>query len=176
VLGSIVATPTVLNLAAGQTQSITMVALDVNNAAIAAATGYGFSSTSTAVAVVSAGGAVTAVSAGNATINVTLTREGVTKTTTVAVAATGTLPTTAQVAAGNLTNDFTPALVAIQRTGTITYTFGATQHNVTFNGGGAPQDIGNSTNTTVARTFNAAGSFSYSCTLHSGMNGSVLVP
>lgn len=177
VLGSIVATPTTLTLAAGQSQTLTVVALDVNNAAILSATGYGFSSTNTAVAAVSTGGRVTALSSGTATINVSLTREGVTKTAAVTVNASGTLPTTATVAAGNLTNDFTPALVVIQRTGTITYTFGATLHNVAFGGaGGAPADIGNSSNTTVARTFNTAGSFAYTCTLHSGMNGSVLVP
>ncbi|MGQ0766868.1 MAG: Ig-like domain-containing protein [Gemmatimonadota bacterium] len=177
VLGSIAATPTSINVAAGQSQSLTMVALDVNNAAIASASGYGFTSGTPSVAVVSSGGRVTGISAGSATITVSLTREGVTKTTTVATTVTGTLPLQTQVAAGNLTNDFTPAFVAIARTGTVTWSFGATIHNVEFGGAsGAPGNIGNTSNSNVVRQFNNPGTFGYTCTLHAGMNGTVLIP
>lgn len=71
---------------------------------------------------------------------------------------------------------FNPAAVTIARTGTVTWAFAALQHNVTFGtAAGAPADIGNSANTSVARTFSTAGTFNYTCTLHPGMNGSVTV-
>ncbi|MBL8981055.1 MAG: Ig-like domain-containing protein [Gemmatimonadetes bacterium] len=175
-LGSITPSTTTLSLGAGQSQTLTVTARDANNNTITA-TGYSFSSSAAAVAVVSTGGRVTGLTAGTATITVSLTLNGVTKTATVAVTVAGTLPTSATVAAGSNTNDFTPDLVAIARGGTVTWTFGATAHNVEFGSTpGAPQGVGNSQNTQATRTFANAGSFAYTCTLHSGQNGAVLVP
>jgi len=55
---------------------------------------------------------------------------------------------------------------------TWTWAQGATDHNVTFGDGtkSATQATGS-----YSRTFSAAGSFPYQCTIHPGMNGSVTV-
>lgn len=177
-LGSIVPSSSAISLAAGQRQTITMQAFSTANQPIQGASGYSYSSGTSTVAVVSTTGVVTGIGAGQSTITVSLTLNGVTKTATVGVTVTGTLPSTATVVAGANSDDFTPNFVAVARTGTVTWTFGERQHNVEFgNVAGAPGSIPNSTpNTSVARQFNTAGSFGYTCTLHANMNGTVLVP
>jgi plastocyanin len=176
-LGSIVPAVTTITLTAGQRQTITMQALDSNNQPIAGASGYAFSSGTPAIAVVSTAGQVTGLTAGTATITVSLTLGGVTKSATVAVQVTGALPTTATVAAGANSDDFTPNFVAIARGGTVTWTFGERVHTVEFaTTTGAPGNIGPSSNTTVARTFGTGGTFGYICTLHANQTGTVIVP
>lgn len=70
-------------------------------------------------------------------------------------------------------NTFTPANIAVNVGATVTWTFvGATQHNVTFGDG---NNSGDKLSGTFSRTFSTAGTFNYSCTLHSGMSGSVKV-
>ena len=89
---------------------------------------------------------------------------------------TNPAPSAATVEAGGSSNTFTPAQVTVARGGTVTWTFGARVHNVTFAAAtGAPQNVPNSSNVQVARTFPTAGSFPYDCTLHNGMTGSVVV-
>lgn len=176
-LGSITVSPSPVVLGAGQVQALTPTALDDKGAAISGATGYSYTSSAPTVAQVSNRGQVVGLTAGSATITVSLTLNGVTKTATVTATVGGSLPNAITIAAGALTNDFTPDLAAIARGGSVSWTFGATAHNVEFGGtSGAPSNIGNSSNTTVARTFAAAGSFAYTCTLHSGQNGTVIVP
>jgi plastocyanin len=46
---------------------------------------------------------------------------------------------------------------------------------VTFSSTGAPGNIGNFTTGSSARTFPNAGTFSYQCTNHAGMSGTVTV-
>jgi len=72
-------------------------------------------------------------------------------------------------------NFFSPinAQVAIGSTVTWTWSSGASAHNVTFGDGSTSGDKGGGA--TFSRTFNAAGTFSYHCTLHPGMDGSVIV-
>lgn len=175
-LGSIVATPTTLNLAAGQRTTLTMQALNTSNQPIANASGYVFTSNGTTVASVSSGGEVTGLTAGAATITASLTLGSVTKTVDVPVTVTGTLPLTASVTAGATSDTFTPNFVSIARTGSVTWTFGARLHNVNFEGAaGTPGNIGDSINESETRTFNTAGNFSYVCTIHPSMTGTVLV-
>ena len=73
-----------------------------------------------------------------------------------------------------LSNTFSPFSVDIQVGGMVAFTFDKT-HNVTFGGGSAPANIGNTSSGTVSRTFSAAGSFDYVCTLHAAMSGVVVV-
>ena len=79
---------------------------------------------------------------------------------------------------GTATFSFSPASVTISRTGTVTWSNegGTATHNVTFGStSGAPANIANFASGNASRTFNTAGTYSYQCTNHSGMNGSVLV-
>ncbi len=72
---------------------------------------------------------------------------------------------------------FSPGAVQLATGGTVTWVFGAVAHNVTFAGGaGAPANIpGSNADTSVSRTFGTVGTFSYGCSLHAGMTGSILV-
>lgn len=164
-----------LALTAGQSATITVTAKNTSGGTITNAGTPTFTSRSTTVAEVTAQGIVFAVAAGTTTIDVSLTFGGVTKTATVQVVVTGTLGSTATVAAGSAANTFEPQVVGVARGGTVTWSFAAVQHNVTFSGGGAPANIPNTTNASVSRTFGTAGNFPYDCTLHAGMTGTVIV-
>jgi plastocyanin len=71
-------------------------------------------------------------------------------------------------------NRFDPAAVEVPAGTRITWRFddGPVPHDVTGEGwsSGKPQTSG-----TFARTFDAAGTYGYRCTLHSGMKGRVVV-
>jgi plastocyanin len=71
-------------------------------------------------------------------------------------------------------NIFTPAniVVAVGTTVTWTWSPNVTTHNVVFGDGSKSADQATGT---FSRIFSTAGTFNYSCTLHSGMNGSVKV-
>ncbi|MGQ0815817.1 MAG: cupredoxin domain-containing protein [Gemmatimonadota bacterium] len=97
----------------------------------------------------------------------------------------GDPPALASVALRSTTDDygygttysFAPASVVIRRGGTVTWSNSSnTVHNVTFSQAtGAPANIGDHTGGSNSRTFNTAGSFSYQCTIHNGMAGTVSV-
>ncbi|HEX6050384.1 MAG TPA: plastocyanin/azurin family copper-binding protein [Gemmatimonadaceae bacterium] len=80
---------------------------------------------------------------------------------------------------GYSTFSFNPASVTITRGGSVTWTHdgAAATHNVTFTGAtsGTPANIGNISSGNASRTFNTAGSFSYHCTNHQSMTGTVVV-
>ncbi|MGQ0562448.1 MAG: cupredoxin domain-containing protein [Gemmatimonadota bacterium] len=78
---------------------------------------------------------------------------------------------------GAVTYAFAPSAVTVARGGAVTWTnTSGTVHNVTFGGGaGAPSNLGNFGSGSGTRTFNTAGTFSYECTIHDGMSGSVQV-
>lgn len=111
-----------------------------------------------------------AVAPNNVTLNGVSAPDTVTFTTTATA-----LPTTASVAVND--NFFSPDSVRIAVNGTVTWDWGSggVVHNVTFaTVAGAPANIDNRNSGTVARTFDAAGTFNYQCTIHPGMNGKVL--
>ncbi|HEY8309994.1 MAG TPA: plastocyanin/azurin family copper-binding protein, partial [Gemmatimonadaceae bacterium] len=72
---------------------------------------------------------------------------------------------------------FTPSAVTIAPGGTVTFAFGSVGHNVTFDTGtNPPSDItGVNANTSISRTFAAAGTYTFHCTIHPSMTGSVTV-
>ncbi|MGQ0643555.1 MAG: cupredoxin domain-containing protein [Gemmatimonadaceae bacterium] len=175
-LGEIRAGTTTLNLTAGGTSTIQMTALDTQGGTISNPGTYTFTSRSATIVEVNQQGAVVGIGAGTSAIDVSLTRGGVTKAAVVNVTVTGSLGLTAQVAAGSTSNTFQPQVVAVARTGSVSWSFGSVNHNVTFSGGGgAPANIPTVNNTSVSRTFNTAGNFPYDCTLHAGMVGTVIV-
>ena len=71
-------------------------------------------------------------------------------------------------------NFFDPAATTVAVGTTVNWSWaqGAVDHNVTFADGvrSATQSSGS-----YSRTFSAAGTFSYQCTIHPGMNGSVTI-
>lgn len=84
-------------------------------------------------------------------------------------------PPVVQNSVGVGNNFFSPADIQVAAGTTVTWTWGsdAITHNVTFGDG---TSSGNkSAGASYSRTFATAGTFTYSCTLHGGMNGSVLV-
>ena len=118
-------------------------------------------------------------------ITARITQGGTTREATVNVTVGGTTtppppPSTPPLAATVTTpgESFSLAAVTIRTGGTVTWQFtGSTRHNVTFNGnaptgGNIPDtDAGGS----AQRTFSTAGTYNYTCTRHSGMDGSVTV-
>ena len=160
----------------GSTVQLAPTARDSRNAIIAGVTGFTITSETPSVAVVSPTGVATGIAPGVANLTASVTRDGVTAnaSTTLSV----TLPTSqagAVTVTANTQSLFSPADVTVERGGTVNWTFQSLAHNVTFSSGGAPANITESANTTVSRTFSTVGTFPYSCTLHSGMNGTVTV-
>lgn len=73
-------------------------------------------------------------------------------------------------------NSFSPFAVTIKVGESVTFEFPSLAHNVIFEKKtGAPADIPTTTNRSVSRLFNTAGTFPYDCTLHPGMSGEVIV-
>src|SRR6266545_5670494 len=103
----------------------------------------------------------------------TATASGLPGTPQVTFTTTAQLITTITIA----DNSFTPSTLTVPLHTTVTWSWGgANIHNVTFTAqAGVPADIGNRTSGDVPRTFDAAGTFSYRCTNHGGMTGSVTV-
>jgi plastocyanin len=75
----------------------------------------------------------------------------------------------------NLT--FNPSPLNIVAGGTATFAFGSVAHNVFFDGAtGAPADIpGANANTSVTRAFTTPGTYVYTCHIHPGMTGRIVV-
>ena len=72
---------------------------------------------------------------------------------------------------------FNPSPLNIVAGGTATFAFGSVGHNVYFDATpGAPADIpGVNVNTNVTRTFPTAGTYVYTCRIHPGMTGRIVV-
>lgn len=174
---SVSITPDPGTVIVGGTLQLTATALDPGGSALPAGGTVTFTSSDVTKATVNATGLVSGVAAGDVQITADVTRGGVTHSAVADVTVTvQNFPAAADVVAGNATQTFTPATVDIAVGGTVTWTFGALTHNVTFGGQtGAPANIATTTNTQIQRTFNTAGAFPYDCTVHPGMSGTVNV-
>jgi plastocyanin len=121
------------------------------------------------------GAAVQVTGAKLGTATLTATSEGKTGTATVTVVAgTITYEPTAEVTV--LDASFSPTKVDIAAGGTVTWTWGTTvTHNVTFGGGPATvATITDRSSGNASRTFPTAGTYDYHCTIHAGMNATVV--
>lgn len=175
-LGSITTSVQSISLVAGNTQAITVLAFDANGGVIVTAPSPTFSSGSAAIAEVDNAGSVLALSQGSTNINVSLTMGSVTRTATVPVNVTGALANQADVVASSGDYIFTPKTVAIRTGGSVSWTFGGLSHTVTFvAAAGAPASIQEAYSTSVSRTFLTPGNFTYNCTIHAGMTGTIVV-
>ena len=72
---------------------------------------------------------------------------------------------------------FDPPTLTTQVGHAVTFAFGSVGHNVFFDAAtGAPANIpGVNMNTSVTRTFDTAGTFTYTCHIHPDMHGKVVV-
>lgn len=161
------------SVTAGSTLQLAAAPRDQFGNAIAATVAW--SSNATGVATVNgASGLVTGVSAGSANITALATMGSATASSFVTITVNApAFPSSATVNTPG--TSFDPASVDIAVGGTVTWNITGIPHNVTFAGGaGAPANIPTGTGTD-SRTFNTVGTFNYSCTLHIGMNGTVVV-
>lgn len=175
-------TPASRGVAVGATLQLTATPVDPLGRAMSGLPAATWAASDATKATVSATGVVTGVAAGTATVTARITQGGTTREATATVTVGGTtpppptVPTTATVTTPG--SSFSPANVTIGTGGVVTWQFtGSSRHNVTFSGtapagGNIPDtEAGGS----AARTFAAAGTYSYSCTRHDGMNGTVVV-
>jgi plastocyanin len=153
----------------GETSTFTATAINAQGNPIAGAGPATWVSSAPAVATVNANGLVTALSVG--TTNIAATVQGVSGNRVVTVLAPGigaivTMPG----------NSFIPFEVTIRTGEPVFFEFPQFIHNVIFERkAGAPQDIPQTSNVTISRTFGMTGRFAYDCTLHPGMSGAVVV-
>ncbi len=185
VLTSVVVSPPSPSVAVGATVQLTAAGLDQAGRTMTGLPAAQWTTANAAKATVSASGVVTGVAAGTVGITARITHGGTTREATVNVTVGGTTtppPTNpSPPLAATVTTpgeSFSPASVTIRTGGTVTWQFtGSTRHNVTFNGTAPPggsipdTDAGGS----AQRQFPTAGTYAYTCTRHSGMNGTVVV-
>jgi plastocyanin len=131
-----------------------------------------FSSDNQAVASVSAGGVVQAISEGSARITASLTAGPQTKTVVADISVTAA-PAVATVSAPALV--FEPVSVHVSAGGTVNWVMAAIPHTVDFTTAGAPAPIPAFSQGTQSRAFPTPGSYSYSCGIHPSMTGVVHV-
>ena len=171
VFTSVTISPASPSVNVGLTAQLTAVAKDQNGGNMSGAT-FTYESSDQSKATVTNAGVVTGVAAGTARITATGTVGTVTKTAFVDVTVT---PSAGAAVTATLGSTFDPQTVTISRGGSVTWTFAAL-HNVTFGGTtGAPQNIPDQATGSAQRQFNTAGTFNYQCTLHAGMQGTVIV-
>lgn len=168
-------TPATTTLEVGASQQLVFSAKDQNGGNMTGT--LTLTSSDNTKATVNGAGLVSAVAQGTATITASMRVGNVTKTdaTVVTVIPVGTFPLTATVTMPG--NSFSPDITHIARTGVVTFTNGTnTQHNVTFAPkAGAPSDMSSCQNCSADKQFNTVDTYSFQCTLHAGMNGTIVV-
>jgi plastocyanin len=135
-------------------------------------------STSTpTLASVTAAGVVRAIGVGTASLQVAVQDGSQQRTATaiLTVAPIADAPATADVVMPGLT--FSPFETVIRVGGGVRFVFPALPHNVIWSPRfpGSPADIGVTANVVVTRTFAAPGVYPFTCTLHPGMDGTIIV-
>jgi uncharacterized protein YjdB len=167
---SVTVGPASLSLTVGQNGQLNATVTVGNNAS----TAVSWTSDNPGVASVNNTGRVTAVSAGTANIRATSQADDTKFGQAVATVTAAGFPGAATVNA-TVFSQFTPQIVDISVLGTVTWAFASLAHNVIFIDAGSPADIPTSSNTSVNRFFNTPGTYTYQCTIHGGMTGTVRV-
>lgn len=120
------------------------------------------------------GASVTISGTANGTATVTATSDS--KSADVHVTVTSSIPTSADIGVGAQGFAFTPADVDILSGGTVTFTWSGVTHNVTWQT--TPASVSNITDRStgsVPVTLNTTGVYSFHCTIHPGMDGTITV-
>ncbi len=155
------------NVPVGQNLQFSTVVRDVNGDVVTDAPLQWLSS-ATSVATVTQNGLVTGRAAGTARIS----------------ARYGTIKDSLEISVSSNTfdvntsgEDFLPTVLTVPVGATVRFNIFGDIHNVLFDHSvpGAPQDIQQTINVIVPRTFNTRGTFPYDCTLHPGMSGEIVV-
>ena len=153
----------------GQTSQFSATAVNTSGNTIANAGAVTWASSAAEVASVNSQGLVTALTAGSTSITAAIQGVQGTRVLTVLAIGSGAIVTMPG-------NSFIPFEVTIRVGEQVFFEFPQSIHNVIFeNKTGAPQDIQQTRNVTIGRTFPLAGQFPYDCTLHPGMSGTVRV-
>lgn len=172
VFTSLTLAPSNPSVTKGGTTTLSATAKDQNGASMSGLQ-VTYTSANTSIATVTNAGVVTGVAIGSTDITATGTIGSVTQTAKVTV--TVSAPGGSANVAATADQRFDPGTVTITAGGTVTWAF-AIQHNVTFNTAAPPGgNIPNTSSGNVSRSFPTAGTYDYHCTLHSGMNGQVVV-
>ena len=178
VFTSVSVTPVAPTVSVGATVAMSALAKDQNGASFSGAPAATWSSSDETKATVDAAtGVVTGLANGAPTITASITVGSITHSGSQQVAVVtpgataGVTATTGQA--------FDPSGVTIARaggTGTVTWTFQSLAHTVTWDTqptGANVADIGPTQNAQVGRDFTVAGHYTYHCSIHPGMHGTV---
>jgi plastocyanin len=177
VFTSVTVSPQAPTVSVGATIAMTALAKDQTGAVFSAPAATWSSSDETKATVDAATGVVTGVADGTPTITASITVGSITKTGSQPVTVTTPNPTAGVTATTG--QAFEPPGVTIKRsggTGTVTWTFQSLAHTVTWDsepGGATVADIDVTHNAQVPRDFTVAGHYTYHCSIHPGMHGTV---
>jgi plastocyanin len=136
-----------------------------------------WSTSNAAIATVNSAGVVTGVGIGTVNLQASVADGAAPKTGSIPLVVTGipNAPTTADVFMPGLI--FSPTETVVKLGGTVRFVFPPLAHNVIWDPrlAGSPADINVTSSVIVARAFPAVGVFPFKCTLHPGMDGTVIV-
>lgn len=162
----------------GQLTQATVSGRDAQGGTVALGTRVVTWSTSNAsIATITSAGVVTGVGVGTVSLQAAVADGAASKTASVQLTVNSipNAPTSADVVMPGLT--FSPVETIVKQGGTVRFVFPALAHNVIWDPrlAGSPADINITSSVSVARTFPTVGVFPYKCTLHPGMDGTVIV-
>ncbi|WP_396219030.1 Ig-like domain-containing protein [Gemmatimonas sp.] len=136
-----------------------------------------WSSSNPAIATINAAGVVTGVGVGTVNLQASVADGAAPRTGSIPLIVTGipNAPTTADVFMPGLV--FSPTETVVKLGGTVRFVFPPLAHDVIWDPrlAGSPADINVTSSVIVARSFPAVGVFPFKCTLHPGMDGTVIV-
>jgi len=175
VVSSVSTSRTSASVKPAESVTITATPRNANGGAVSGKTvAWTVTQTGTIVNITPNGSSVQITGAAVGTAQVTATVDG--KAASVAITVVQSFPSTGAVTVSN--NTFTPADLDINAGGSVTWTWaqGSVDHNVNFTTGPVTVTAISTRSTgSDSRTFNTAGLYSYVCTIHQGMQGTVTV-
>ena len=178
VLASVVLFAQDTTIQLGQTTQATVGGRDAQNAPVAfGARVIAWTSLNSTIATVSNAGVVTGVGVGTASIRVSVTDGTTVRTSTLPVVVTSIPGAPSSARIDMLGLNFVPFEAVVKVNGTVNFVFPPLAHNVIWDRrlSGAPTDINITSSMMISRSFSTPGVFNYSCTIHPGMDGIIIV-